>query len=106
MNSFDRTRLVRRTVSRCWPILALPLLNACASDPEVRVVTRTEVVEVQVEVYGELPASLTEPLVYPEPLPERFTENDLWESWVRALDIIDRANEDRASAARIASGAE
>lgn len=70
----------------------------------MRVVTRTEVVEKEVEVYRPLPANLTAPLEYPPALSERYTERELWESWNTALDIIDQANKDRATAARITDG--
>jgi hypothetical protein len=68
------------------------------------VVTETREVEVEVEVYGTLPDSLTAPLSYPEALPEQFTQKDLWNIYFALFGIIDQANEDRATAGRIASG--
>lgn len=80
------------------------LLLACASDPEVRVVTETRIVEVPVEVYRELPTELTDPLSYPESLPERFTVNDMINLIYDLYDTVDLANEDRERSDRIVRG--
>lgn len=88
------------------PIAALLWLSGCASDPEVRVVTETKTVEVEVEVYGKLPQTLTEPLVRPAELQEGFTEQDLWNQVFDLYDVLDLADADRARAGRIASGVE
>jgi hypothetical protein len=52
-----------------------------------------------------LPASLTDPLDYPPSLPERFTDNEMWDLIFNLYDVVDQANDDRARAGRIASGA-
>ena len=87
-------------------MLVLPLLWSCASDPEVRIVTKTETVEVEVEVYRELPDSLVEPLPYPPPLPERFEQRDLLDLVFTLFDRLDLANLDRARAGHIVKGTE
>ena len=87
-------------------MLALPLLWSCASDPEVRVVTKTETVEVAVEVYRELPDILVEAIPYPPALPERFEQRDLLDLVFTLYDRLDLANMDRARAGRIVKGQE
>jgi hypothetical protein len=79
------------------------LLIGCASEP--RVITRTEKVEVKVEVTKPLPEQLTAPLPYPEPLGETFTIGDIIESLIGSYDTIDQCNRDRATAKRITDDA-
>ncbi len=87
-------------------MFVLPLLWSCASDPEVRIVTKTKTVPIPVEVYRELPDSLVEPLPYPPPLPERFQQRDLLDRLFTLYDRLDLANMDRACAGRIVKGQE
>jgi len=60
------------------------------------VVTKTETVELQVEVIKPLPKSLTNPLPYPPALPENFTVDDMLELTFALFDTLDVANADRA----------
>ncbi len=87
-------------------MFVLPLLWSCASDPELRIVTKTETVEVPVEVYRELPQDLVDPLPYPPALPERFEQRDLLDLVFTLYDRLDLANMDRARAGRIVKGQE
>lgn len=87
-------------------MLVLPLLWSCATDPEVRIVTETVTVEVEVEVYRELPDDLVKPLPYPPALPERFEQRDLLDLVFTLYDRLDLANMDRACAGRIVKGKE
>ena len=80
---------------------ALLLLSSCGSDPSVRVVTETEIVEVPVEVYKPLPETLTRPLNYPDSVvfgvDGDITIDDLLDMVFDLLDTVDTANKDRAS---------
>lgn len=76
-------------------------MSSCASDPEVRVVTKTETVEVPVEVVKPLPETLTNPLPYPPALPENFTIGDLIDWGFALLDQLDVANQDREKSAEL-----
>jgi hypothetical protein len=71
---------------------------------------RTELIEVPVDRYIALPAALTAPLLPPAPPPRNCTlrggtptvcalEAVLWSTQWKAL--LDRANEDRATASRL-----
>ena len=80
---------------------ALLLLASCATDPEVRVVTKTEIKEVPVEVVKPIPESLTNELQYPEGLAEGFTVGDTLDLIFDLYDLVDQANADRASAAAL-----
>ena len=64
-------------------------------------VTRTETVEVPVEVIKPLPASLTQPLPYPQSLGENFTVDDLIDTVFDLYDRLDRANADRKRAGEL-----
>lgn len=75
---------------------------SCASD--LQVVTETKTVEKKVEVYRPLPDSLVDPIPYPQALSERFTQDDLIDTVFRLYDLLDSANDDRASAGRIVRG--
>ncbi len=87
-------------------MFVLPLLWSCASDPELRIVTETDTVEIEVEVYRELPQDLVDPLPYPPALPERFKQSDLLDRLFTLYDRLDLANLDRARAGRIVKGQE
>jgi vacuolar-type H+-ATPase subunit I/STV1 len=89
--------------SLCFGLIssALLLLVSCATDPEVRVVTKTEIVEKEVEVTKPLPKSLTDPLVYPAGLSEGFTVGDSLDLNFDLFDLLDQANRDRAKAAEL-----
>lgn len=85
-------------------------LIACGAQP-TRI--RTELVDVPVTVYAPLPAALTDPLPLPEPPEPHCLQGAepavcaldalTWSS--ELLDVIDRANEDRATAATLGSEA-
>jgi hypothetical protein len=76
-------------------------VSSCASDPEVRVVTETETVEVQVEVIKPLPETLTAPLQYPAPLEDGFTLDHVFDLTFALFDLLDVANADRAKAGEL-----
>lgn len=61
-------------------------------------VTETQTVTEQVEVFKELPANLTAPLTYPPSLSEEFTVDDLLDLTFALFDKLDQANRDRADA--------
>lgn len=69
----------------------------------MRVVTKTEVVEVPVEVYKPLPETLTQPLNYPQNYLDggAVTVNDLIDMIFEFYDIVDQANGDREKAAQL-----
>lgn len=68
----------------------------------MRVVTKTEVVEVPVEVYKPLPETLTKPLDYPQVfLDGDVTVNTLLDMIFEFYDIVDEANGDREKAAQL-----
>lgn len=93
-------------------LCALLLLTACGLDR--RPLVRTELVEVPTVLYAPLPAVLTDPLAAPPPPPfncrlpsgqATFCALDgllREEQW---LGLLDRANDDRESAARISRDA-
>lgn len=64
-------------------------------------VTKTEIVEKEVEVTKPLPKSLTDPLVYPAGLSEGFTVGDSLDLNFDLFDLLDQANRDRAKAAEL-----
>jgi hypothetical protein len=83
-------------------IFSVPLLLiSCGSDPEVRVVTETQTVIEQVEVYKELPVNLTAPVAYPAGLDEEFTVDDLFDLIFSLYDALDQANNDKADAGEL-----
>lgn len=82
-------------------MLALTLQSGCASDPRTRTVVETKVVEVPVEVYGDLPTELVDPLPMPPALEPGFTTGDLAERVLDLYDLVDQANRDRATLKRI-----
>lgn len=68
----------------------------------MKVVTETEIREVPVEVYKPVPASLTDPLDYPQGhLDGEITVNDLLDLVFEFYDLLDTANEDRKSVAEL-----
>lgn len=81
---------------------ALLLLTGCGAEP-VRVVTKTETVEIPVEVVKPLPGSLTQPIPYPPALPQAYTVEDVFDLVFDLYFLLDQANEDRAIAARLSS---
>jgi hypothetical protein len=81
-------------------------VSSCASDPEVRVVTKTETVEVPVEVTKPLPETLTAPLQYPKALGEGFTLDEVFDLTFALFDLLDVANADRAKAAELTQPSE
>ena len=64
-------------------------------------VTKTETVEIPVEVIRELPASLTDPIPYPQGLPDGFTVDHLIYQVLDLYDLLDKANMDREAAERV-----
>lgn len=88
------------------------LLTACGADR--RPLVRTELVEVPTVLYAPLPAVLTDPLAPPPPPPFNCRLPN-GQATVCALDgllreeqwlgLLDRVNDDRASAARISRDA-
>jgi hypothetical protein len=82
-------------------IFALPLLSSCGCDPEVRVVTETQTVVEEVEVYKPLPETLTKPVPYPPSLPADFTVGDLLDLNLALYDALDAANADKARAGEL-----
>lgn len=93
---------IRPRAARGWLPCALILpaalwLTGCASDPQVRVVKEVQTVEVPVEVVKPVPSGLTDPLLYPPPLPQTFTVEDVVELTFELYDLLDQANTDRAS---------
>lgn len=64
-------------------------------------VTETQTVTEQVEVYKPLPAALTRPIPYPPSLPERFTVDDLIDTVFALYDKLDAANRDREKSAEL-----
>lgn len=99
--SKKKIRTVRLWLLWTSSLIALPLLSSCGCDPEVRVVTKTETVEVPVEVVKPLPDNLTDPIPYPASLGEKVTVDDLIERVFALYDLLDQANRDRADAADI-----
>lgn len=67
----------------------------------MRVVTRTELVEVPVEVIKPLPETLTNPIAYPQLGLGEITVDGLLDLVFDFYDLIDVANSDRASAAEL-----
>lgn len=71
----------------------------------MRVVTKTEIREVPVEVIKSLPESLTRPLNYPDSVTfgvdGDITVDDLLDMIFDLLDTVDVANADRESAAEL-----
>lgn len=68
----------------------------------MRVVTKTEIREVKVEVVKPLPESLTTPINYPNAnLDGDITVDDLLDLVFDFYDLIDLANADRESAAEL-----
>ena len=104
MRLSDRRPVARPTL-RMWSLIAaLTLLGACAKDQVQHVVTKPTVVTEYAEVYRDLPTDLTDPIPYPTGLPERWTNNQLWDLVFDLYDTIDTANGDREKARRIVSG--
>lgn len=99
--------LVQRRVLNwlvCGFLLTAPIwLTGCANDPEVRVVTKTEIVEVPVEVVKPVPSQLTDPIPYPVGMPENFTVEDVFDLIFTMYDVIDEANADREKVKEITS---
>jgi hypothetical protein len=99
--------LTAKTLLVCGLIFSAPLLlTSCASDPEVRVVTETQTVIEQVEVYRELPANLTAPVAYPAGLDEEFTVDDMFDLIFGLYDALDQANNDKVDAGELTAPAE
>jgi hypothetical protein len=71
----------------------------------VQVVTETRTVEVPVEVYKELPETLTQPLNYPDSVvfgvDGDITVNDLLDMVFDLMDVVDQANADREAAVEL-----
>ena len=59
-------------------------------------VTETRTVEVPVEVYKPVPATLTNPIPYPPSLPENYKVRDMIDLIFALYDAHDQFNEDRA----------
>ena len=76
-------------------------MSSCGTDPQIKVVTRTETVEVPVEVYKPLPDTLTRAVPYPPGLPEDFTVGDLFNLTFDLYDALDTANADKAKAGQL-----
>ena len=76
-------------------------MSSCATDPVVRVVTKTETIEVPVEVSKPLPAALVRAVPYPPALPEAFTVDDLIDLTFDLYDALDAANADKAKAGEL-----
>ena len=94
--------LTAKTLLAYGLIFSVPLLLiSCGSDPEVRVVTETQTVVEQVEVYRELPANLTAPVAYPDALGEEFTVDDMFNLIFGLYDALDQANNDKADAGEL-----
>jgi hypothetical protein len=66
------------------------------------VITETVIKEVPVEVLQPVPAQLTAPIPYPDPLPTQQSVADLVERLVLLYDLLDEANADRATVKRMA----
>lgn len=64
-------------------------------------VVETVIKEVPVEVLQPVPAELTAPIPYPDPLATQQSVADLVERLVLLYDLLDEANADRASVARL-----
>lgn len=79
-------------------------MQACASDPEVRVVTETRTVIEQVEVTKPLPAALVRPVPYPQSLEENFTVEDMMNLAFDLYDALDQANADKQRAGQLSEG--
>lgn len=76
-------------------------MAACASDPEVKVVTKTETVIERVEVYKPLPDALVRPVPYPSGLGDNFTVDELIDLTFDLFDALDQANADKAKAGEL-----
>ena len=75
---------------------------SCGSVPQpARVVTETETVEVEVEVYKELPAALVRPVPYPAGLVDSFTVEDVINLAFDLYDALDQANADKERAGQL-----
>lgn len=64
-------------------------------------VTETQTVTEQVEVYKPLPKSLTDPVAYPAALPIEFNVEDLIDLTFALFDALDQANQDKADAGEL-----
>lgn len=64
-------------------------------------VTETRTIEVPVEVFKPLPASITNPVAYPAALPDEFTVDDLFDLVFGLYDALDQANRDKEDAAEL-----
>lgn len=62
--------------------------------------------EIPVEVYKPLPATLTNEIPYPAALPENFTVDDALDLTFALFDKLDLANKDRAKAAGLTEEAD
>lgn len=68
-------------------------------------VTETETVTELVEVYKELPDTLTAPVAYPAALAEEFTVDDMFDLIFGLYDALDQANSDKADAGELTAPA-
>lgn len=78
-------------------------MQACASDPEVRIVTETKTVIELVEVAKPLPAALVRPVPYPPALSGLFSIDELIDLTFALFDALDEANADKARAGELSS---
>ena len=69
-------------------------------------VTEIDRVEVPVEVYVPVPEVYTTPLLYPAPLGETFTVEDLVDRLFTLYDLVDQANLDRGHVATLQASPE
>lgn len=101
---------MKHPTARAWLfcLCALPWLAACGAKSHT--LTRPQVIEVPVEVYAPLDRSLTAPLPPPAPPPARCHQRDGAPAvcvsdalgWIEVWrGLLQRANADRAAAARI-----
>lgn len=76
-------------------------MASCAAEQAVRVVTRTEIIEVPVEVTKPLPDALVRPIPYPPGLSEGYTVEDVINLAFDLYDALDQANADKERAGEV-----
>ena len=96
-----RTRIVQTLPALALSFSALLLVASCGTVQPARVVTETEAVEVEVEVFKPLPDALVRPVPYPPALPANFTVEDTLNLAFDLYDALDQANADKERAGLI-----
>lgn len=96
-----RTRTVQTLRALMLSFSVLLLAQGCATEAATRVVTKTEVIEVPVEVIKPLPAAIVRPTPYPPSLEDGYTVEDIVNLAFALYDALDEANADKARAGEL-----